>query len=237
MASVPVEAKGLKFPNACPKCMQPATKHIAVEKEFPRDEGEPKIVAFYPLVCSACAKTHHNELPRHGVDLLFRRLWHGGGLTAGAVANGAFGLFLTPKLLPQVFTSEWGFIGLVPLAFFYGLSAACFSAAMSQTRHLACPPPTSISGSVDFTDDESDTFEPSWHRLTFENAAYAELFRTTNAERIWSKRSEKAQKAAARRSMLKICAWIAVAGVVAYGLYEEMHDSVEGVLRGLRVID
>jgi hypothetical protein len=218
--------------------MQPASKCIRVEKVFPLEEGEHRIVRFHPLVCRSCAATHGGELPPPGLALLFRRLWHGGGASFGAAANGAFGVFLTPKLLSTAFTSGWGaLLAMGALAFFYGLSAACFAAAMRQTRHLACPPPTSISKCVDFTDDMSSTFEPSWYRFTFENGAYAERFRNLNAGLIWSKRNEKAKKAAARRSMFTICAWIAIACVVVYAIYDDTHEWFERVLRSLRVIN
>ena len=151
------------------------------------------------------------------------------------MANGAFGLFLTPKLLPKALTSDpWGLLTLLPLAFFYGLSYLCFRAAMSQTRYMTVPPPTSISKAVDFTADVSEIFEPSWHRFTFENADYAELFRNANAERIWRKRSEKARKAASRRSMLTIAFIVAMAAAVIYAIYEDTHEWFEGVFMRIR---
>jgi hypothetical protein len=233
--TVAVEAKGLKFPPFCPKCMQSAKEHVAVEKTIAREDAEPAILGFYPLFCDSCVAIHKRELPHHGIDLFFRRLVKGGSLSAGGAGNGAFALFLTPKMLPGALTPDpWGLLNLLPLAFFYGLSCLCFRAALSQTRYMTVAPPTSVTKTVDFTGDMSEMFEPSWHRFTFENAPYAELFRKANAERIWSKRSEKAQKAASRRSMLTIAFFVTVAAVVIYEIYEDTHEWFEGVFRWIR---
>nr|MBA3572426.1 hypothetical protein [Pyrinomonadaceae bacterium] len=56
------------------------------------------------------------------------------GILRRKVANAGFALFLTPKLLPAVFTS--GLAGLIPfgvLAFFWGVAAACLWVVMGQT--------------------------------------------------------------------------------------------------------
>jgi hypothetical protein len=191
---------------------------------FPQYESDPRVTTFYPLFCASCATTHRREVKRPGLDVFFRRLWEGGGTSFAAVANSAFGLFLTLKLLPLDFTS--GAAGLIPLAvlvFFWGLSALCFWVVMEQTRYMTCAPPTSITSAVDFTDDHSDMFEPSWRRFTFQNPGYAQLFIETNAERVWRKRGEKAQKAASKRSTFKIAAFIVIGALVIYGIYDEMY--------------
>jgi hypothetical protein len=167
--------------------------------------------------------------------MFIRRLWKGGGLTVGALANGAFGAFLTPKLLPRAATSNWtGLLLLLPLAFFSALSYLCFRAAMSQTLYMTVPPPTSVSKSFEFTGDLSQTFEPSWHRFTFESPGYAEQFRAANAERIWRKRSEKARKAASRRSILTAVFFAAIAAAFFYGVYEDTHEWFEALVAWLR---
>ena len=67
-------------------------------------------------------------------------------------------------------------------------------------------------------------FEPSCRRFTFQNPGYAQMFREANAERIWRKRSEKAQKAASKRSVFRIAAYSVVGAVVVYAIYDELHD-------------
>lgn len=228
--TIPVEDKGLRFPGACPHCLQPANTPITVDRVFPQDDSEPRVTTFYPLFCASCAAAHMRQVKRPGMDVFFRRLWKGGGTSFGPVANSGIGLFLTPKLLPMVFNS--GLAGLIPLgvlAFFWGVGATCFWVVMGQTRYMTCAPPTSITSAVDFTDDLSDMFEPSWRRFTFQNPGYAKLFRETNAEWIWRKRGEKARTAASRRSMVMIATLAALGAAAVYGIYDDSRDWWQGV--------
>ncbi|MBL8219937.1 MAG: hypothetical protein JNL62_11950 [Bryobacterales bacterium] len=82
------------------------------------------------------------------------------------------------------------------------------------SRHLAVRAPTSVTSAVQFTDDLSQTFEPSWRRFTLRNADYAARFRDGNRERLWTRSRPEAQRALVLRYYGKYVLFV-VLGIVA----------------------
>jgi hypothetical protein len=65
--------------------------------------------------------------------------------------------------------------------------------------------PTSVQRAMDFSDDESEMFEPERHRFTFRNRQVAAEFAELNADRDWDPASTRAQLARrARRALFAL---------------------------------
>lgn len=71
------------------------------------------------------------------------------------------------------------------------------------SRYIAPMEPTSLMRAMDFSEDESELFEPERHRFTFRNYEVAAGFSELNAHRQWDPASRRAQLAvAARRALI-----------------------------------
>jgi ferric-dicitrate binding protein FerR (iron transport regulator) len=79
---------------------------------------------------------------------------------------------------------------------------------------------------MDFSDILSESFEPAWRTFRFRSAEYAELFRESNAARLWNP-TGAAAKAAKRKRERSENRWGLVAGValailVLWWLYDKI---------------
>jgi hypothetical protein len=73
-----------------------------------------------------------------------------------------------------------------------------FALGLWETRYMTWAPPTSITSAIDFSDDLSRGFEPSWRQFRFRRADYARAFRDVNRDRLWLAGSEEAQRSERR---------------------------------------
>ena len=62
-----------------------------------------------------------------------------------------------------------------------------FAFGLWETRYMTWAPPTSITSAVDFSDDLSSSFEPSWRQFRFRRADYTQAIYTMHA---WSDESQ-----------------------------------------------
>jgi len=77
-------------------------------------------------------------------------------------------------------------------------------------------PPTSTLAAVDFSDEESELFEPDRRTFRFTNHVVREHFAELNASLVWRKNSPRARRARlARRALLAVLALIGAAFLVA----------------------
>ena len=87
------------------------------------------------------------------------------------------------------------------------------------SRFIVAAPPTSLMGSIDFTDDCSELFEGERHRFTFRNGLVAAHFAHLNGDRTWNPAAPRARVAAYLR-------WALVLAVLLVGLYYMVVDAL-----------
>lgn len=218
--------RGVDFPKLCPNCGGTAVDKLLIERAF-LHQGENndswQVLRAAPLFCPNCIAQHWREakplsaLRRLGLALRTE-------LTIAMIGPLLFGGFLCLRGLEDY--AKHG--DLVRAAVLVGIGGVmvligvgCLVGAYSNTEHKAITPPTSITSSVDFTSDQSGTFEPEWHRFTFRSAQYGEAFAGLNQQRIWDRHGEEARRAVSRSFNFKIVAYIVFAAVVLYSLYDE----------------
>ncbi len=73
-------------------------------------------------------------------------------------------------------------------------------------------PPTSVLAAANYTDDQSELFEPDRRTYTFRDPVFAAQFAALNADRVWSGRSPRARWARRTRRVL-FGAFLVVAGL------------------------
>ena len=140
-----------------------------------------------------------------------------------AIGSIFFAYVLAPTLIRALVRgrpSDLFFSGGIFL-FFSLLALVCVVSGWLHTAHMVPKPLTSISSAIDFTVDQSETFEPAWRRYTFRNDAYTEQFRVANASRLWDRHSPRARRAFTLRQWLKWALWAAVGCGVLWYLWDE----------------
>jgi len=224
---VPLTGKPV-FPAVCANCCGAARGRVTVAKAFGHGDGW-KVVAFRPFFCDACVAVHRAET-KPDPTVLFRRLVYRWQLWIPALGSG----WACSKVLPGLFDDllrrdGQGILMSGALAGFFGFIAlGCVAAIWMGSRHLAVRVPTSVTSAVEFSDDLSQTFEPSWRRFTMRNADYAGRFREGNRERLWNRSRPDAQRAMVLRyygkyllfAVLGIVAVLAIADEFGYSIWD-----------------
>jgi hypothetical protein len=209
----------LDAPAICLKCCRARAERLRVERVFQyrisSDTEEydyvARVEAVRVWVCSECAEIHSSELP--AVSLLFRllRLFR----AAVAVPMTALGLGAV-FCAAAAFRSDAVFWGVL------GVGALSGIPALYRIRRAVHPwaiePPTSVTSALDFTQDQSQAFEPSWRRYTFENDTYGRAFVKGNADRIWDPNSPRAEVAGDARYSLLVAVVVVFAALAAYAV-------------------
>lgn len=101
-------------------------------------------------------------------------------------------------------------------AVFGAIGLAGLAAAWRDTRRLAIPPPTSVSGAFDFSDDISNLFESPRRRYFFHNAAFAQAFAAVNQSRRWNPAGASATRARLLRRALLVLLILACAAALLW---------------------
>jgi hypothetical protein len=86
--------------------------------------------------------------------------------------------------------------------------------ALMGARLVVVGPPTSVVGSVDYTDDASELFDGERHVFTFRDPVIAAQFAAANAGRLWDGGSPAARRHARRRKALLVAVLAAGAGAL-----------------------
>lgn len=205
----------VEFPKICVRCCSPAAQSILIERAFGNDESGFHVVRLNPFFCPACIAEHLREArPVPFGRRIFAALKT--NMTLAMAGPLLFGVYLVfdglrkTSLIPIV-------IGLV----FCLIGLGCFLAAMNRTAYLAVTPPTSVTATIQFTDDMSSAFEPAWRQFVFRNPDYGAAFTDFNRARIWDKHGTEALRAASRRFDLKIVGYLAFGALVLYWIYDD----------------
>ncbi|MBL8178717.1 MAG: hypothetical protein JNK48_28845 [Bryobacterales bacterium] len=205
------------FPRFCANCCAAANRHLTVSRVFRGD----RVTSLRPFFCAPCIDAHRAET-RPDPALFFRRLLHGKALWIPVFGSAwAISTAIRPTL-SSLLQGDWHSLALTgALVLFFALIAlGCMAAIWRGSRHLAVKPATSITASVQFTADLSQTFEPAWRRFTLRHPAYAELFRHANRHLLWSRGRPESQRAMVLRhygqyalyALLGLLALLAIAG-------------------------
>ena len=196
--TVLVKLAGLEFPRRCPACGGAGEVRLARAKVFhDRDgdgDGSPSVETYTPWFCGDCAALHQRELWRPGPADYFKRFFASGEVL-GALVAGVVGLFFFKEAVVKLSLILF-FFSLWPL----GVAWFLISRNWKRQAYRFAAPPTSITSSVDFSDDQSAEFEPAWASFEFRDAAYAAAFRELNRERVWSPASAEAVAARQKRA-------------------------------------
>lgn len=209
------------FPNVCAKCSAPAPRTLAVERVFTIfEEGSDgnywvhSIAAYRVPFCEECVSRHRTEskpVPawRRIRGALFDESGRG---IAGVILLG-IGIWVASTIVqrPPQRLAEILFASILPVAACL-VGGTLWLSAWSAARYLAVPEPTSVTGTMDFSDILSESFEPAWRTFRFRNADYARLFREANADRVWNP-TGAAAKAARKKRERSENRWGLVAGV------------------------
>jgi hypothetical protein len=214
----------IEFPKICGRCCSPATQTLLIEHAFGNEADGFSVVRFSPFFCQGCLAEHWREAKQvRTADRLIAALKT--EMTYAMLGPLLFGGFLMLQGLKSfaatgdpIRAGLTGFVGFV----FILIGVGCFIVALRRTAYKAITPPTSVTGTIVFTDDLSSTFEPAWRRFTFHNANYAQAFIDLNRSSIWDRYGEHARKAASRRFNLKIVGYIALAVFVLYWVYDDL---------------
>lgn len=229
---VPLSGKPV-FPRLCANCCAPAAERLTIARVFHTADSR-GLVSFQPYFCSQCAAAHRRER-KPDPTLFFRRLLHGWALWIPMA--GSFWVFSValPYALQAVAERDpKGIVlsGGIALLFIL-ITFTCAIGIWYGSNHLAVKPPTSITSAVDFTSDQSQTFEPTWRRFTLRNEAYARHFREANRERLWSRSRPEAGRAMVLRHYGKYVMYALIGVVAAFAIADEFGVSLWDVLRNL----
>jgi hypothetical protein len=190
--------EGLSFPPLCAACGAKATQALDIPKWFlrryeERDDEHVYAEARVPF-CARCVELHDREraqqrqVPAYRypgiVDHFLPAMWLAIGLFmfsvgARAVGNG-------PLVVLVV-----GALGL----FFLLLGIGVLVGAWRVPWYERVPPQTSVTRAFDYTDDESDVFEPPRRRYYIANPEFAAQFEALNQNRQWDPRGLAARRA------------------------------------------
>ncbi len=216
-----VKLGAVDFPRLCPSCGAAGDRRLRCEKcIYFSDEESPEthtVLAYEPWFCAACAGRHELERWKPGPLDYAKRLFGGSGEALGGVIVLGVGLFFLREALEK--------LSLVLLAFSaLPLGTGSWLLRNNWLRNAPCfvKGPTSVTGKVDFTGDQSAEFEPAWARFEFAHPAYAQAFREINRAHLWDPSSGEAVAARQRRAWAeKKRSWylrIALAALVLFGL-------------------
>jgi hypothetical protein len=197
MATLVGPLDSLTFPELCPACGARAAQALDIPKWFLRtyDAGDERVYAEVRVpFCARCVDQHERERARQPmvpayrypglVDHFLPAMWLAMGLFFFSIAAGGVGKGM-------VFVGALGAIGL----FFLWIGVATAVGAWRVPWHERVPPQTSVTRAFDYTDDESDVFEPPRRRYFIRNSAFEEQFVALNAARQWDPRGPEARRA------------------------------------------
>lgn len=197
-SEVLVRLQGLAFPRICPACGNAASGPIRIRKAFTwsdEDEIHERLIEFDVWFCARCLKEHESsERKPTALDFL-RRLFSAPGTALGALVVGGVGLAFLQEALMKM-----SLLVLSMAGFALGMSWWLFRQSWNERPGQHLPPPTPVTGKVDFGDIESQEFEAPWLRFRFARQDYADAFRGLNAERIWDPGGGEAMAARQQRA-------------------------------------
>ena len=206
-------ASGVAAP-ACPACIQAHERELRpiapeVRSRLLRKWALESLPYVFPLGANLWFLTifvpKALEAVREGTDPAEMAIWGGVSAFFGLLALMFWGLIMKkgrPLILAPADTyARWVQVVKGPLG----------------SRLIAATDPTPVMGSVDFTADISEMFEPERHRFTFRNYEVAARFGELNADREWDPASTRAQLA--RRGRMVVTGLVALA--VIYALLAE----------------
>lgn len=222
---VPLKGKPV-FPPLCANCGAAAHARLTVARAFGHGDGS-RVVSYRPFFCDGCIAVHRGEL-KPDATILFRRLVSRWQLWIPVLGSGWACSVALPGLFDSLLRRDGaGVLMSGALVVFFALIAlGCMAAIWMGSRHLAVRKPTSVTSAVQFTDDLSQTFEPSWRRFTFRNAEYAERFREKNEERLWSRSRPEAQRAMVMRHYGKYLLYLLLALLAVFAIADEFGISL-----------
>ncbi|MFN7937837.1 MAG: hypothetical protein U0R19_31195 [Bryobacteraceae bacterium] len=229
---VPLSGKPV-FPRLCANCCAPATERLTIARIFhSADSRQP--VYFQPYFCPQCIAAHRAEI-KPDPTLFFRRLLHGWTLWIPMAGSFWVCFIALPYALEALAARDpKGIVLSGGIATLFALiTMTCAAGIWYGSNHLAVKPPTSITSAVDFTSDQSQTFEPTWRRFTLRNQVYAQHFRDANRERLWSRSRPEAGRAMVLRHYGKYVMYALIAVFAVYAIADEFGVSLWEVLRNL----
>jgi hypothetical protein len=217
----------LAIPAVCAHCGHPGSHRLLIQRAHSRPSQTRKgqrthqVVSISPAFCDACLALHHRQAqllpPLTQLLNAFRSF-----LILPVIAASFFVILFGRWTLESLVKGDLGpiaFFGIGTL-FFAGVAAVAFVSMLSETRHRNIVPPTTITQSVDISDDISATFEPRRHRYTLRNAAFAQALLATNQGKLYSEQ-QRAHAALKRRVMFAIIV-IAIGLGVLYSVLLDM---------------
>ena len=212
---------GVRFPQICANCASPATRPLAIEKNFASRE-QPNIQVFRPLFCDACIAKHRAEIPVVPLSTQLRHV-----LATWAMIPAVFSCALLLKFAIDI--TRAAVSGDKNRVIFAGICMTFFACILAwsilRIRQHAHPylmePSTSVTSAFYFTSDMSAAFEPAWRRYTLRNPAYAEAFGQLNQRLSWDRHNPAAERARSLRFYGKSLAYTAFGAFVLYWLYDD----------------
>jgi hypothetical protein len=198
MTSIVGPLDRLAFPELCPACGARATQALDIPKWFLRRYDESNDERVYAEVrvpfCARCAEQHEREralqpdVPAYRYPGLFEHV-----IPAVYIAMGLFFLSIAARVADKglIFVAVLGAIGL----FFLAVAIAATVGAWRVPWYERVPAQTSITSAFDYTDDESDVFQPTRRRYFIRNADFGERFAALNANKQWDPRGPEAARA------------------------------------------
>lgn len=173
--------------------------------------------------CPACLSRHYTERPPirfvDRVLMMFRVSEVFSGIMPAATA-----LFILYIALPRFLRFD-----LISMAVFGALSAFFFFVAYwgfkdawEKSERFAVRPPSSVTSSIQFSDDLSQMFESPRHIYTMRNLVFAEAFVELNRQRMWRPDGKPARVARRKRTLAYFVFGVLAAAAVVYGILDDM---------------
>jgi hypothetical protein len=215
----------LQMPAVCAHCGHPGSHRILIQRAFAirsnNNYRTHRIVSMSPAFCDSCLATHHREAqvlpPLTRLLNVFRSF-----LIIPLLASTFFLVLFGKWTLESLVKGDLApiaFLGIAAL-FFGGVAALSLFTMIEQTQRYNIVPPTSVTRSVDFSNDISATFEPRRHRITAQNATFAQALFAANPDKHYT-HQQRAHAALKRRVMFAIIA-VAIGLGVLYGFLMDM---------------
>jgi hypothetical protein len=214
----------LAMPALCAHCVKSATDRLPIERSFRYKSNRGG--TFYSVqgmmvpFCRTCIERHDLEartLTRNErVHFAFKTIsaWF-------AIAFALCTFYALQFLLESYAARDYVMMGVFTLITMASASSS-FSfvvGARRNIRRLSIIPPTTITRSVDFTDNIAGAFEPRRHRYTLRNPTFAQALFAANQDKLYSE--QKKAHAAYKRFIAAILAIGAVILAVVLWILSE----------------
>lgn len=212
-----VSLKKVRFPDLCIHCAAQPSGAIAIERV--RGIRQENSLAAYAVesvtvqICPSCVAVHQREVRKFSLlekVICPLRTWS----VIPFLCSSFVGIYLLHR----------GGFDLINLAFagaFLAIAAFCYWVGWRGGRYRLVPPPTSITSSIDFSEQKGGLFEKKRRQFTFANHQYATMFLQMNQR--WHYNPSSPENVA-NRMFRRYVAWIFFALLIATGLYLAWRD-------------